>query len=161
MLGESYCVRLRLLLNVLFFSARSELIKREQGSSYTNVVRFLSNFGYFSFLADMGQTMMGGNTITVWYHPAFIFAKDYKQATPTFEPVMEIYYQASVDDSHVRIFHPDATWQYAVRLVIKNKDEIAAAIDMMMASQKLVMEGDSRKRQERLELIKLADNLKI
>ncbi len=40
-----------------------------QGSSNTHMIYQLCNFEGFSFEADTGQTMFGGNQVTIWYHP--------------------------------------------------------------------------------------------
>lgn len=109
---------------------RGYVAKREEGSSNIHSVQRLTNFAGFSFLCDWGQTMMGGNTVKVWYHPG-----EKMDEAPRSEPGIE-YLMLDVSDQGgsfngkectVNRFVDKHAWQSALGRLIKNKGQIIAA----------------------------------
>ena len=48
---------------------RGVLKSKRVGSCNIHTVEELTNFSGFSFVADTGHTMFGGNDVWVWHHP--------------------------------------------------------------------------------------------
>ena len=106
---------------------RGKMMHRTQGSSNIHTIRQLIGFGDFSFLVDRGQTMMGGNSVKVWYHPD-------DETTPGLDgpPVLHVYFQVprfNPDECKVKVFDTKIDWQSALNHTIEHQGEIAAQID--------------------------------
>ena len=63
--------------------------------------------------------MFGGNDFDVWYH-----SKEKEIDIKRAEPVLSVYYQASVEECKVKKFSKDDVWQSEMRNLIKNKERI-------------------------------------
>ena len=101
---------------------KGRILEINQGSSNTNVVRELLDFGNFSFKTDLGQTMFGGNDIEVWYHPGTSFRNRKR-----FNTVLSVYYQCfrfETDDCRVNTFDESHGWQLALNNAIRNEKKI-------------------------------------
>ncbi len=138
---------------------RGRLIKRVQGSCNTNVKRQLDGFAHFSFFADWGQTMFGGNDVMIWYYP------DFKDIDPIkTRAVLHIYYQAalfSVDDCEVKHFDENNEWQNAIERVIKEKKSIVAQITQTLKSSKKQDKAINEKQQKQSQTERDAKRLGI
>lgn len=135
-----------------------EEIKRTTGSAHTHIVRRLDGFRNFSFLADTGQTMFGGNDFDVWYHP-----KEEKIDTRRVEPVLSVYYQTS-DEYKVKKFSKDDAWQREMKNLIKNKEKILLEIEKEEKLEKKKLEDEKKRREEnkkRQLLLEEAKKLKL
>lgn len=104
----------------LITEKRGKLIHKRVGGFHTNTVHELKDFGGFSFLADIGQSQMGGNAIKIWF----------SSAAGSEKLVLEIYWQIAIDE-HCRLalFNPEADWQKKILSVIRRCKTIAAQID--------------------------------
>ncbi len=98
-----------------------ETIFYSQGSCNTHVTKLVSGFKDFTFIADTGHTMMGGNDFYVWYHPG---KKEID--TNQLKPVFSIYFQVSADESEVRIFDSSPEWQKKLNDMIYDVEKIIA-----------------------------------
>lgn len=134
--------------------------KRDQGSSNTRVVSELRNFGNFTFETDLGQTMFGGNTIRVWYHPNKSFRKDGLDSAwdKEWQPVLNIYYQT---DYKVINFDEQREWQRALFRVLKNKERIATQVKKKEGKTKTTVVQNSAINEEGNKLLKEAKKLGI
>lgn len=113
-----------------------EVLNREVGSSNTHTIACLRDFGNFSFRADTGQTMMGGNTIEIWYHPGIS-----KITFDAIKPALRVWYQCDLDEAHaeIRVFDINMAWQTALKRLISRKDKVLAQV----AKKKRVREEKS------------------
>ena len=147
--------RKRFLTKVVNFAEkllleRGKLIKEVQKSWNTNVIKRLDNFGNFSFFADWGQSMMGGNDVKIYHHPHLTNID-----LANTRPVLHVRYMMGTfciddDDCGVAYFNEDVEWQTAIEQVIKNKKSILAQIDK--ESKDLKREKSAtEKHQERVE----------
>ena len=126
-------------------------------SSYTHTVTELRGLKDFSFLADTGQSMMGGNDYNIWYHPGK------KEIDPKrLGPVFSVSYQVSIeDDSMVHIFDPSAGWQNALNALIETKAQIITEAKKQKEIQEiqgqLLVEGERKRK----NLLKRAEELRL
>ena len=107
-------------------------------SSHTHIINELRDFGGFSFRADTGQSMFGGSTIEVWYHPGRLFA-----AQPEPKKVLHIDWLIDLEKNTRLTFDEESKWETNISRVIKNWEEIARRRDQAAAA--------ARKKQERLD----------
>ncbi len=121
-----------------------EEVLYRQESCYTNIVRQLIGFAHFSFLTDTGQTMMGGDTVKIWYHPKS-GEVDFKRS----RPVLDIDWWAGVDeDCKINLFDEDRRWQTALRRVVKNAEKIEAKMrEVKKNLKKQRLEKEKKRRQ--------------
>ena len=106
---------------------RGRMVSRNQGSSNTHVVWELRNFGGFSFHTDLGQTMFGGNTVKIYYHPGRSFREGGLDSAHDKEwiPVLEVDFQTH-REYVVKRFDETTGWRRALVRVLRNKDKIAS-----------------------------------
>ena len=133
-------------------------IERTTGSAHTRIVRRLDGFRNFSFLADTGKTMFGGNDFDVWYHP-----KEKEIDIGRERPVLSVYYQTS-DEYKVKEFSKDDVWQHEIRNLIKNKKRILSEIEKEKGLEKEELEDEKKRREEnkkRKSLLEEAKKLKL
>lgn len=104
----------------LITGKRGQLIHRTMGSYHTHTIHELKDFDGFSFLADIGQSSMGGNTVKIWFNPR----------SGTKKLVLEIDWSIDIDE-HCRLtfFDDEASWQHKIQSVIRRHKTIAAQID--------------------------------
>ncbi|MDB5194768.1 MAG: hypothetical protein JWN50_782 [Parcubacteria group bacterium] len=108
-------------LSLDLLEKRGRQTKYEQGSSHTNVGCELKNFSGFDFESDLGQTMMGGNDLTITYHGA---------SGP--RTVLKVYWQNfrfDPEDCTVNVFAQDQHWQRALIRTLAQKDRIIEKTD--------------------------------
>lgn len=92
---------------------KGRVLSISEHSAWTHIVWELRNFGGFTFYADLGQTMSGGNTIKVYYHPDHNFREGDLDSAWT--PVLEVDFQTrSENDYRVKRFEEAAAWQKAL-----------------------------------------------
>lgn len=135
---------------------RGYLVKKEIGSSHTHTVYLLQDFGDFSFQSDAGQTMMGGNSVNVWYHPGF---RDLDLGKT--RSVLTLYYQTDPNDCEVSTYEIGTPWENPLIYVMEHEDEIAAKA---VAQAEALKQGNAATRQKqvkRRKLEELAKRLKI
>lgn len=104
-----------------------ERIFYEEYSGHTKIKRWLTGFAHFSFHAYYGQTCMGGNTITIYYHP-----NNETIGIEALPAVLKVYSQApsfNPDDIDIQIWDEKWPWQSALTKVIIQKDAILAQIE--------------------------------
>src|SRR3989338_8127473 len=108
-------------------SENGVVLKYDKHSCHTHIVSELNNFGHFSFHTDLGQTMFGGDTITIYYHPNRKFREGGIDSAHDKEsqPVLEVYEQI---DYEIKKFDEQKNWQRALVRVLKNKDRIVSQI---------------------------------
>lgn len=135
-----------------------EVLDREVGSSNTHTVACLRDFGSFSFLADTGQTMMGGNTIEIWYHPGI--SKISFNAT---KPVLIVWYQCNLDEAHaeIRVFDTNVVWQTALKWLISRKDKVLIEVAKKKQAHEAKSRTDEANKIRRAELEKEARRLRL
>jgi hypothetical protein len=129
-----------------------KVISYNQGSAHTHIVKKVYGFRNFTFLADTGHSMMGGNDFHVWYHPG---KKEID--TEQSNPVFSVYYQASVEECKVSVFDPNPKWQDALNKMIDRKEEIIAEAKKEEEDKEKQLElqrEDKVKRQKLLERVK-------
>ena len=129
------------------------------GSSHTNVIRQLIGLKFFSFRNDSGQTMMGGNTVTIWFHSGLERIDLNSRLCPV--PVLDVYFQVSMDDCNVRSYDERIDWVTPLKYLMRNKKRIIAKMKKENAKAVKNCEGDMRSKRELAELKKKADKLKI
>lgn len=124
-------------------SKRGRQLLYSQGSCHTHQMYELCDFSGFSFRADTGQSMMGGNTVEVWYHPVL----DVKP------PVLDIYWQVDIEKCELKHFDETPDWQREILIVIQNWEAIATRIDeeLAEAEKRRRVEGEIQQRQKELE----------
>ena len=127
-LEEAIATRMAFLKRVTDFAIkitneRGKTQKNEEHSGHTHVIRRLVGFGGFSFLADTGQTMYGGNTVKV--------ARDVEGVT---SPVLHVYWQASLEECEVQVFS-EGSWPQEIEAIIDSRDTIARQIDESDATE--------------------------
>jgi hypothetical protein len=119
--------RIRFLKKVIGFACS---ITRTQGkrlentshSVHLHTIYELLNFGGFSFYVDSGQTMFGGDTVKIWYHPS-------RPHTKRAGPVLDISWGLDLNNpSHV-YFDPNLEWQKEILKVVRWQKKIAARIN--------------------------------
>lgn len=99
---------------------RGRLIRKRIGGFHTHTIHELRDFGGFSFLADIGQSEMGGNTVKIWF----------SSAAESEKLVLEIHWQIAIDEHcQLECFSPEADWQKKILAVIRRSKTIAAQID--------------------------------
>jgi len=136
--------------------SRGELLKREIGSSHTHTVCLLQDFGDFSFQSDTGQTMMGGNSVNVWYHPGFRGLDLGKTRS-----VLTLHYQSDPNNCEVSIYEIGTPWEDSLSYVMENENEIAAEATAQAEAKKHGDVAKWQKQAERRKLEELAMRLKI
>lgn len=135
---------------------RGRLLKREVGSSNTNSVYLLRDFGDFSLLYNTGQTMMGGNSVKVWYHPDSCEV-DIEKTNPT----LALYYQTDPNDCEVSFYDAKTSWEDLLTHVMEHENEIAAKATAQVKALKQKHVAEWQKQLKRRELEKFAERLKI
>lgn len=139
-------------------SKEGVVLSYSEHSCHTHVVSELNNFGHFSFHINLGQTMFGGDTVTIYYHPnrkfregGIDFAHD-----KDWQPVLKV---RSLIDYQVENFDEQRNWQRALLYVLKNKDRIVARIKkeqekakITVAQSRAVDESKNKLREEAKKL---------
>ena len=109
---------------------RGKVIERSEHSCHTHVVQELLNFADFSFCGDFGQTMFGGETVRILYHPNKTVTSFPRYGRCTFE----VYSQdLSFDECKVEFFDNNTKWQVELLRVIRNKKAIIKRMDVVKA----------------------------
>jgi regulator of protease activity HflC (stomatin/prohibitin superfamily) len=116
----------------------------------------LEGFEHFSFLSDMHQCDMGGNTFEVWYHP-----KEERINIHGSSPVLSVWYQTDVGDCEVRILDPSPDWQIALVDVIEHKDELLAKRKKAEEERKEKLHLQTEGERKRANLLVVAKRLKL
>lgn len=99
-----------------------EVIMRVPGPANIHVVKVLNGFDNFFFMADWGQTVMGGNEVKVWYSSNSEGINPDKTLS-----VLYVYYQPAkfnIDECVVRHFDEKNQWQFSIDYAIKNKKKL-------------------------------------
>lgn len=109
-------------------------LEYSQGSCHTHIVAELKDFAWFSFHTDTGQSMMGGNTFRVWYHPGRLFDNS--------ACVLEVHYQVMVEESRVRLFDTKTDWQ---KKILGAKQNERAILGKMKREQETVRQREEKK----------------
>lgn len=110
-------------------SQEGKVLLRSTHSAHTHVVWELRDFEGFTFHADLGQTMFGGNTVKVYYHPGRSFGEGGIDSAHDQEwaPVLEVDFQTGDEhDYRVKKFKESAEWRRVLDRVLRNSDKIAA-----------------------------------
>lgn len=102
-------------------------VQKTQASSYTRITAKLT-LDDFSFLYDGGQTMFGGNTVKVWYHP--------ETPDPFRGPVLDLYWQTNIDQCEVSQFDETVVWRTALQRLMRNPKKIGIRIKQMKENAK-------------------------
>lgn len=87
-------------------------VKCETHSSNIHVIKELE-FGLFKFRSEHGETMMGGNTVSVWYH---------------YFPVLEFYWQTDIEKAEVKTFDKSVKWEKPFWALLRDPEKIAKQI---------------------------------
>lgn len=104
----------------LITEKRGKLIHRIIGSCHTHTIHELKDFDGFSFLADIGQSSMGGNTVKIWFNPR----------SGTKKLVLEIDWPIDIDEyCRLKFFDDEVSWQHKIQSIIRRHKTIAAQID--------------------------------
>ena len=115
-----------------------------QRSSSTHIIRILDNFQDFSFCADTGQTMYGGEDYSVWY------STDRMQ-----KPVFSVHYQ---DEKYVvKNFSADNEWLKKLKELMKNKNLNcwpSLSVVNHLEKQRLLKKQEVEKRNRLLKIAK-------
>lgn len=103
-------------------------------SSNTHVIKEFK-FGHFKFQTDYGQTMMGGNTVSVWYNKFLVFKFDY---------------HVNVWEGKVSYFETEenTAWLSNLRMLMREPKRVAAQIKKDKVAQRPTV---GEKQQQRLQ----------
>ena len=130
----------------------------DQGSSYTHIIK-QAELRDFTFVADTGHNMMGGNDFSVWYHP------DKKEINiKEVNPVFSVYSQGSieeVEEAKVSSFEPSGEWLTALYETIRRKDEILAKLKKEKRNAEKRSKLVRVKEERRKKLLERAKKLKL
>lgn len=91
-----------------------KLLERTAGSGYVHTVHEIYNFENFSFIVDTNQSMIGGNSVKIWYHPD----KPYEQELA---PVLNMWWQLEVNSAKVLVFESNRKWQNEILKAVKRQ----------------------------------------
>lgn len=141
---------------------KGRMINRSQETSHTNVVWELRNFGGFSFHTDLGQTMFGGNTVKVFYHPSRSFREGGLDSAhdKDWVPVLDVYFQTELE-YRVSKFDERLSWQRKLFWVLRNKDKVAARAEKENRKRRDVSRRELRQIEKREDTINDAKRLGI
>ena len=131
------------------------LVRKEVGDDHIHVIMMLENFGGFTFRTESGQSIMGGNEVTVWRHPNAKFISLEKT-----KPDMKVWYQ---DRRELTVYHynKDLEWQRHFENIIANRDIMIKNFKEEKNNQIFEIEKNRKKEKNREQLIKEAERLKI
>jgi len=119
-----------------------------ESSGHTHIIRTLDNFQGFSFCANTGQTMFGGEDYSVWYS---------KNRTQT--PVFSVHYQ---DGKYaVKEFKKDTEWLKKLQKIMKNKKSILAKMEKEKEKQRIKILLQKEQKNKRKQLLEDAKVLKL
>lgn len=132
-LAAAVAARIEFLKKVTDFAEmisakRGERLHYSQGSCNTNTIYELHDFADFSFHADTGQCMFGGNQVKIWYHPGCKYA-DFVKANTRQVVVLDISWGSDVEKPTYMSFIDGPNWQREILRVIRNWESIATKID--------------------------------
>jgi len=141
---------------------RGKVLSRSEHSAHTHIIWELHNFGGFSFRTDLGQTMFGGNTVKVYYHPGRSFREGGLDSAwdKDCSPVLIVYFPTE-GDYKVGQFNEKTDWQRALIRVLKNQNNIAAQINKAKEKENKTLQKWSQKDEKNAQLIKEAQKLGI
>ncbi len=169
---ENKIAKRRKFLNEVFdritnlVSKEGEQLSYSEHSCHTNVVAELKNFGNFTFTTNLDQSMIGGDTIRVYYHPGRKFQEGGTDAAHDkgLDPVLAV----DVDGRGiytVRIFDEQRNWQKKLLHLLKNSNKIAKGIrkakERAEKEAKSVRDKRHADEEKRKRLLKEAENLRI
>lgn len=139
---------------------RGTIVRREQGSCHTRIVAEFRNFGDFTFHTDLGQTMFGGNTVKIFYHPGRNFREGGLDSAfdREWSPVLFVDFHTDGDYT-VRSFNEKAGWQKALVSVLKNENKIMAQIEKTRSKAKKISKKQEQNSQVENEIRKEAYKL--
>ncbi len=161
-LGDKVAKRIAFLEKVAAFAClisakRGEKLLYSEGSCHTHSIYELHDFGDFSFHADTGKTMFGGDQVKVWYHPLLKF-----DAQGALIPlVLDISWQSDIDKPTHMQFNDDPVWQKEILKVIRRQKSIARQIDQAVAEAKKKAATDAARNKREQELAETATRLQV
>jgi len=119
------------------------LVSRTISFSHTHTIRALHNFHNFSFLVDIGQTMLGGNEIKVWYHPGVQYEKK-------LTPVLSVWWQSDIEKCRLDTFDPDQRWQGVLLKIIGHLGKAAVGAHKVVPVKRVLTVYEEELRQQHL-----------
>ena len=97
------------------------LLRQKNGFGYVHTVRELHDFNNkFSFYVDTGQSMLGGNTVKVWYHPGSRYEKG-------LTPVLNVWWPLELEEYKLTKLDLDPQWQQEMRKSIERRRNLSKA----------------------------------
>jgi hypothetical protein len=133
--AQRVAARERFLRRVVNFTVdllvdHGRIVHESQGSGHTHIIRELLDFEDFSFKTDLGQTMMGGNDITIWYHPTKEFGllrdDSQRRVLKVYSETLPLSFEA--DSFRLECFEESTPWQTFILNLMKNKKKILSKI---------------------------------
>jgi hypothetical protein len=125
---------------------RGVIIDERVGNNNIRIVRRLENFGGFTFFADTGKTMMGGEDYTIWSsdYGVILFSVSCQGGT-----ILE-----------VDVFR-SGSWKDNLENVIKRYEEISEEIDQKDRERAEKTQAHQQEKEERRKLEEEARRLKL
>ncbi len=122
------------------------VVENEVGSSNTRTVARLDNFEGFNFILDTGQTMMGGNSLSVEFNSKL---------------VLSVYYQGNLDECRIDVSDISNYGQSRLEYVMSHKDEIVNEIRESGKAEKEQWRLAQEHFNKRARLLEAAERLKL
>lgn len=122
----------------------------------THDVYLLTDFAEFSFQADTGQSMMGGETFTIWYHPVLRYDNGQLE-----RQVCVLHRQGGfqeINSSRVSLIGLEK-WEQELKYVMTHEKEIVKQQEAQKAQRTARREQEEKKDKERKKLEELAKHL--
>lgn len=116
------------------------------GSPNGRIARECCNFHNFSFRLEMGQSMMGGNVLKVWYHPEGPYHKK-KSAL-----VLDAWWQFDTDNCDMLVFNPKEPWYGKLVAVMRQVEGAPAKVSPDRLTVKERRLRDDRERERQLDI---------
>jgi hypothetical protein len=98
-------------------------ILKDSGGYVRNVVCQAHNVVGFSFYSDTGQSMMGGNSVRIYYHPRKKYTDSHDDL------VLDIHWGVQMEECELRVFREDLEWQEKILEVMKNWEQLKKRIN--------------------------------
>lgn len=125
------------------------ILYHDLGTYHTHMKTELKDFRGFSFLSDTGQSIMGGNTIQIWY-----------RAGLKKKLVLDVYWLSGafcLAECEVPVFDKDLRWERALKRLIANHRKVS----VRSAREHLKELRGNKKRKHKERLMKEAERLCI
>ena len=147
---------------ITLVNTKGKTVSRMVHSARKYIVLELRNFGAFTFHTDWGQTMFGGNTVKVYYHPGRNFREGGLDSAfdKDWTPVLDVDFQVD-GEYRVNKFDEKLSWQKKLVWVLRNKDRIAAPATQNRQKQSERAQAAEIKRQKETRVRQDAENLGI